>query len=316
MNEAVIVSGARTAVGKAYKGSLAAERPDNLAAACIIAALERAPVDPLLIDDVIMGCATPEQTQGMNIGRIALLKAGLPESVPGMTVNRFCSSGLQSIAIAAEKIIAGGADKGERCLLFAFEESRDQLFRNASGWGMDFERLEKEGNIKVIAAYPETAGLEDHLISMKKAINEFKPDRIAVDSLSALERVSTVKGFREFVIGITSFIKHGEMVGLFTSTTAGLLGGDSVTEAHISTITDSIILLRYVEMLGEMRRGLTVLKMRGSKHDKGIREFSIDEKGMHIGRQFRDISGILSGQPRRTGGAGELDRVGELFDGS
>ncbi len=114
---------------------------------------------------------------------------------------------------------------------------------------------------------------------MKREIEEFRPERVAVDSLSALERVAPVKSFREFVIGLISFIKHLEIPGLFTSTTSSLLGGDSITETHISTITDSIILLRYVEMHGEMRRGLTVLKMRGSLHDKEIREFTIDSRG-------------------------------------
>ncbi len=107
-------------------------------------------------------------------------------------------------------------------------------------------------------------------------IEEFKPSRVALDSLSALERVGHDQGFREFVIGLTSFIKHQEITGLFTATTASLMGGTSITEAHISTLTDSIILLRYVEMFGEMKRGMTVLKMRGSIHDKRIREFKID----------------------------------------
>jgi circadian clock protein KaiC len=211
------------------------------------------------------------------------------------------------------EFIAGGANKGERCLLLAFEESREQLFRNAIGWGIDYEKMEKEGKLRVVCVYPETAGLEDHLIKIRADITEFKPNRLAVDSLSALERVSTIKGFREFVIGLTSFIKHEEVAGLFTSTTPTLMGGTSITETHISTITDSIILLRYVEMYGEMRRGLTVLKMRGSKHDKDIREFIIDGKGMHIGKPFRDVTGILEGSPKHVAPA-EMERIGALFE--
>lgn len=212
------------------------------------------------------------------------------------------------------EFIDGGAKRGERCLLFAFEESRDQLFRNAIGWGVDFEKLEQDGLLKVVCEYPESAGLEDHLITIKSVIDEFKPNRLAVDSLSALERVSTLKGYREFVIGLTSFIKHHEIAGLFTATTPTLMGGTSVTEAHISTITDSIILLRYVEMFGEMRRGLTVLKMRGSMHDKDIREFTIDGGGMHVGRPFRNVTGILSGFPQQVP-ADEIARVSSLFQG-
>ena len=135
---------------------------------------------------------------------------------------------------------------------------------------------------------------------------------MAIDSLSALERISTLKGYRESVIALTSFIKHREVAGLFTATTPSLLGGQSVTEAHISTITDSIILLRYVELVGEMRRGITVLKMRGSAHDKEIREFTIDNQGMHIGRAFRNVSGILSGFPHQVV-PDEVSRVSGLF---
>lgn len=195
------------------------------------------------------------------------------------------------------EFIAGGFRNGERSLLFAFEESREQLIRNASGWGMDFKEMEKENRLMMVCEYPETAGLEDHLIHMKAIIEEFRPNRLAVDSLSALERVSTLKGFREFVIGLTSFIKEKEIAGLFTSTTPELFGGSSITEAHISTITDLIILLRYVEMYGEMQRGLAVLKMRGSMHEKVIRRFSINDHGMTIEKPFSDVIGILSGNP-------------------
>ncbi|MCB0226122.1 MAG: circadian clock protein KaiC, partial [Anaerolineae bacterium] len=208
--------------------------------------------------------------------------------------------------------IAGGTNNNERCLLFAFEESREQLFRNAGGWGFDFEQMEQAGLLKVVCAYPEMAGLEDHLLNMRAAITEFQPHRIAVDSLSAIERISTIKGFREFVIGLTSFIKQKEIIGLFTATTPTLVGGTSITEAHISTITDSIILLRYVEMFGEMRRGLTVLKMRGSIHDKDIREFVIDNQGMHIGKPFRNVAGILVGNPTQIAPE-EIDRISGLF---
>ncbi len=199
--------------------------------------------------------------------------------------------------LIATEFIAGGLNSGERTLLFAYEESREQLFRNVSDFGSNFEQMEREGKLKVICHYPEVMGLEDHLISMNKMIHDFKPDRIAVDSLSALERVSSPKGFREFIIGLASSIKTQQIAGLFTSTTPTLLGWSTVTEAHISATTDSIILLRNVEMNGEMRRALTMLKMRGSQHDKDIREFFIDASGLHIDKPFRNVNGILSGNP-------------------
>jgi circadian clock protein KaiC len=173
--------------------------------------------------------------------------------------------------------------------------------------------MEKDGNFKVVCEYPEIGSLEDHFISMKAEIDSFKPNRLAVDSLSALERVSSNKSFREFLIGLTSYIKHQEIAGLFTATAPTLTGGTSVTEEHISTLTDSIILLRYVEMGGEIRRGLTVLKMRGSMHDKNIREFNIvDGEGMRIGLPFRHVGGILTGNLRFVA-PDEIDRMSKLF---
>jgi acetyl-CoA acyltransferase len=111
MREAVIVSSIRTPVGKAVKGALRATRPDDLAALVIKEAISRAPgLDPKEIEDVILGCAMPEAEQGMNVARIASLRAGLPIEVSAMTINRFCSSGLQAIALAAERIMAGQGD--------------------------------------------------------------------------------------------------------------------------------------------------------------------------------------------------------------
>src|ERR1700744_2630480 len=108
MREVVIVSSVRTPVGRAFKGTLRATRPDELAAIAIKGALDRVPqIDLKEIEDVILGCATPEAEQGMNVARIASLRAGLPVEVSAMTINRFCSSGLQSIAIAADRIRAG-----------------------------------------------------------------------------------------------------------------------------------------------------------------------------------------------------------------
>jgi len=111
MREVIIASSVRTPVGRAYKGTLRATRPDELAAVAIKGALERVPqLDAKEIEDVILGCAMPEAEQGMNVARIASLRAGLPVEVSALTINRFCSSGLQAIAMAAERIMSGGAE--------------------------------------------------------------------------------------------------------------------------------------------------------------------------------------------------------------
>lgn len=189
--------------------------------------------------------------------------------------------------------LAGGVSGGERALLVGYEESRGQLFRNARGWGVDFEAMEADGRLRIVCLYPEAQGLPDHLLTIRELVEEFKPDRIAVDSLSALERIAPETGFREFLISLTSFIKKREIAGLCTATNKSLVGGQSASEQHISTLTDSIILLRYIQEREIMHRGLMVLKMRGSEHDKQIRRFTIDGRGMHLGRPFEGAPDVF-----------------------
>jgi circadian clock protein KaiC len=190
---------------------------------------------------------------------------------------------------------------GERAILFAYEESRAQLSRNASSWGIDFEGLEQQGLLKIICAYPESAGLEDHLQIIKSEIADFKPARIAIDSLSALARGVSNNAFRQFVIGATGFAKQEEITGFFTNTTDQFMGSNSITDSHISTITDTILMLQYVEIRGEMSRALNVFKMRGSWHDKAIREYTISDSGPDIKDSFRNFERIISGSPTRVG---------------
>ncbi|MER9898372.1 circadian clock protein KaiC [Mesorhizobium sp. M0130] len=189
--------------------------------------------------------------------------------------------------------LAGGAAAGERALLVGYEESRGQLFRNARGWGVDFEAMEADGRLKVVCIYPEAQNLPDHLLMIRELVEEFKPDRIAIDSLSALERIAPETGFREFLISLTSFIKKHEIAGLCTATNKSLVGGQSASEQHISTLTDSIILLRYIQEGDFMHRGIMVLKMRGSEHDKQIRRFTIDGAGMHLGQPFHGAPDVF-----------------------
>ena len=124
MNSAVIVSAVRTAVGKAPKGKLSATRPDDMAAIVMRAAIEQVPgLRPEEVEDIYIGCAMPEAEQGMNVARVAAFRAGLPYTVPAMTLNRFCSSGLQSIAFAADRILSGAAN----CILAGGTESMSMI---------------------------------------------------------------------------------------------------------------------------------------------------------------------------------------------
>lgn len=161
MHEAVIVSGVRTAVGKAPRGKLRTHRPDDMAATVVTAALKGAPgLKPEDIDDVIIGSAFPEGEQGLNVARIIAVRAGLPNIVPGMTVNRFCSSGVQSIALAAQQIkagwgkaiIAGGVESMSMIPMTGFHLSPNPYLAQEFpgvylGMGLTAENVAKEYNI-------------------------------------------------------------------------------------------------------------------------------------------------------------------------
>jgi circadian clock protein KaiC len=210
--------------------------------------------------------------------------------------------------LLVSKFIENACSQGDRAILFAYEESRAQLSRNAYSWGIDFEEMEHNGLLKILCTYPESAGLEDHLQIIKSEIAEFKPTRIAIDSLSALARGVSNNAFRQFVIGVTGYAKQEEITGFFTNTTDQFMGSHSITDSHISTITDTILMLQYVEIRGQMSRAINVFKMRGSWHDTGIREYTISEEGAEIKDSFRNYERIISGSPSRI----EIDEKSEL----
>jgi acetyl-CoA acyltransferase len=173
MARPVIVSAVRTPVGKAPKGALRFTRPDEMAATVIRAALERAAgLDPAQIDDVVMGCAMPEGEQGLNVARIASLRAGLPVSTSAVTVNRFCASGIEAIAIAADRIAAGNA----RCVLAGGTESMSLV-------PMGGNKISP--NPKLVADYPDvylSTGLVAETHAREASISREEQDAFALES--------------------------------------------------------------------------------------------------------------------------------------
>jgi len=201
MREAVIVSAVRTAVGKASKGALRTTRPDDLGAVVIKEAIARAGgLDPKEIEDVVLGCAMPEAEQGMNVARISSLRAGLPVESSAMTINRFCSSGLQSIAIAAERIMAG---QGEAAVAGGTESMTmvpmggnkvspnpwlmDNYPDAYLGMGLTAENLAKKYGIT--REHADTFSYESHQKALAAiAAGKFKDEIVPVDvSYSVLE---------------------------------------------------------------------------------------------------------------------------------
>lgn len=179
MREAVIVSAVRTAVGKAPRGTLKTTRPDDMAALVIKEALKRAaPLQAEEVEDVILGCAYPEAESGLNVGRIASLRAGLPETVPGMTVNRFCSSGLQAIALAAQRIIAGELD----VVIAGGTESMSMIPRRGRGFAPNPELAEDWPGVYM------SMGLTAENVAEKFAISRTDADEYAYRSHTLASR--------------------------------------------------------------------------------------------------------------------------------
>lgn len=190
-NGAYIVSIVRTAVGKADKGSLRNVRPEELGAIVVREAVQRVKgLEPELIDDVIMGCAFPEGPQGMNIGRIVAQKAGLPDSVPGATVNRFCSSGLQTIAMATQAIIAGHAD----VIVAGGTESMSQVPMTGFFFQPDPELVEQDIDVYL------SMGLTAENVAERYGITREEADRFALRSHQrAIEAIEAGKFEEEIV---------------------------------------------------------------------------------------------------------------------
>jgi circadian clock protein KaiC len=185
-------------------------------------------------------------------------------------------------SLLTSQFVATGGLTGERALLLSFEESREQLHRNAASWGMDFAALEDAGRLRILAEAPEAKTLEDHLLSMKSEIDDFAPDRVAIDSVTALERIATARSFREYLLGLSFHIRQSAVLGLVTSASEDL-GSAGHGGLHISTVSDAIVLLQYVGRGSTVGRAINVLKIRGSDHDKSIREYTVGADGMQIG---------------------------------
>jgi acetyl-CoA acyltransferase len=193
MAEAVIVSSVRTPVGRGFKGSLRTTRPDDLAALVIKEALARVPgLDPKEIDDVILGCAMPEGEQGMNVARIAALRAGLPVETSAMTVNRFCASGLQAIAQAAERIRSGAA----QVIVAGGTESMSMV-------PMGGNKISP--NPWLVDHYPDSyinMGLGTENIARKFGISRERADQFAVDSHRKAVSAIAAEKFKDETVGV------------------------------------------------------------------------------------------------------------------
>lgn len=195
----------------------------------------------------------------------------------------------------ASRFIAADAARGQQLLLLANEESREHLKRNSAGAGRDLTGVEQTGRLHIVDRSPEVASLDNHLVQIQALVHSPRQARVAMTSLSALERLGPTQSYREFILALSAFLQQKGIVTIFTAALPSALGGTSINQGHVSALTGDIVLLRYVELAGRIHRGIAVLELCGNGHDTRIREFTITDRGTHVGEPFSDITGILSG---------------------
>ena len=198
----------------------------------------------------------------------------------------------------------GGAENGERTLILAFEESREQLLRNAEAFGLELGEQAATGQVMIDCVYPESLSIEAHLLRIKQQIETHRPNRLVIDSLSALERIGPDFAFRQFLMSLAAMVKRMRVTTLLTASGGSFGDQVKISEQHISTLNDTIILLRYLDIQGRVERDLTVLKMRGSGHAREHRRYRITDEGMKLSGPRGDSSYNVAGE-----------RVDGLFSG-
>jgi circadian clock protein KaiC len=203
------------------------------------------------------------------------------------------------------QFIYHGALEGEPGLILTFEQFPQQYYRDAASFGWDFRALEKQGLLKVVMSSPEVAqaDLEQFNGKITRLVHRMQAKRILVENISYFERMSRDPiELRALLYSFLNALKREGLVTLLTRETYVLLGDEAAEDAdqtNLSFLADSYILLRYVEIESAIRRAIIVLKMRGSAHDKRIRQFDIGSQGMVVQDPFRGREGIMSGNPRQ-----------------
>jgi circadian clock protein KaiC len=210
--------------------------------------------------------------------------------------------------VATLHFIMEGAKHGEKSLLIEFEESPDQLYRNAASFGWDLKKYVDNGIVELLCHYPEDLRAEQYLQMIQNLVITKKAKRVVFDSISDIQSIYNERQFRTFIISLNALFKMHGITTIFTNTTSQILGVTEITETHLSTASDNIIILKYVELGGQMHRLISVLKQRGSKHKKDLMEFDITtDAGVEIIGPFKGVENLMYGSARRIYQIGKED---------
>ncbi len=198
----------------------------------------------------------------------------------------------------AARFAEAACERGERCLYFAFEESQDQIARNMRSIGVDLGKWIKKGLLTFHASRPSLFGLEMHLVTMHKLVERVQPSVVVIDPVTNLVDSGNERDVSAMLIRLMDFLKSRQITSLMTSLTHGSVSLMERSEVLISSLADSWLLLRTIEIGGERNRGLYVLKSRGMAHSNQIREFILSKKGVHLVDVYLGPGGVLTGSAR------------------
>ncbi len=191
---------------------------------------------------------------------------------------------------------------GEPGLILTFEEFPQQYYNDAASFGWDFRQMEREGKLRIVMTSPEVTKADFEQVGgrIESLVHEIGAKRVLVDSLSHFEHLSKdPTHLRSIVYGFVNALKREGLTAVLTRENMALIGEAEDADDALAFLVDSYVLLRYVEIESTICKALLVLKMRGSNHDKGIRQFEITSRGVQVRAPFEGREGIMSGSPRR-----------------
>ncbi|AEH60850.1 putative circadian clock protein, KaiC [Methanosalsum zhilinae DSM 4017] len=195
--------------------------------------------------------------------------------------------------------LAEGAKKGENGILLSFEERADEVIENSHSYGINLEDMIKKGLITILHIVPVDLSVDEMIYRLKETIEHTGAKRIVIDGIANIERNQTSVEIRDTFYTIVDMLKEHNTTSILTSEVSEIIGSTEATKHGTSFVVDTIISLRYVEIESEMKKAVSIIKMRGSDHDKEIREYKISDKGISVELPFAQYSGVFSGTPSK-----------------
>lgn len=239
----------------------------------------------------------------------AMLRGGFMEG-DAVLVAGSAGSGKTTLAL---QYLVNGIGFGENGVYVTFEQMPDQIYRDAKNFGWDLRKLEEEDKFRLICTSPDLMLESSGENVLDEALQDIRPRRIVIDSLSHLEMFIEKKNMRKEAYQLINYLKTKGMSSLLIWESGQMAGNAfSVTEIGLSFLVDCIVALRPIEIESSLRKAVMILKMRGSDHDKQLREFEITSNGVKITSAFSNYEGLITGSPRKVGS----DKFYELMRGA